>query len=98
MLEKNQKRCLRSRLQIAHGDDPPRRCCNALSLLVSEVARVLVVRPRDVSDLYYQRVLSDEMCPVVGGRRLIPDDYVGQVEKTLRERGTISAGSREPLA
>jgi hypothetical protein len=67
-------------------------------LSVSEVARVLGVRPRDVSDLYYQRTLSDEICPVVGGRRLIPDDYVGHIEKTLRERRTVPAGDKEPLS
>ncbi len=34
---------------------------------VSEAARVLGRRPREISDLFYQRVLSDERCPVVGG-------------------------------
>ena len=56
------------------------------SLSISEVARRFGVRPRDISDLFYQRRLSDEVCPVVGGRRLIPLDYLPEIEAALRER------------
>src|SRR3954447_1438440 len=42
---------------------------------VSDVARQHGVRPRDISDLFYNRELSDKKCPVVGGRRLIPPEY-----------------------
>jgi hypothetical protein len=58
----------------------------AVHLTVSEVARLLGVRPRDVSDLFYQRRLSDDLCPVIGGRRLIPRTYVPAVEAALSER------------
>jgi hypothetical protein len=61
---------------------------------VSEVARRLGVRPREISDLFYQRRLSDESCPIVGGRRLIPPDYVPTIASALqaRGRGAQSAG------
>jgi hypothetical protein len=55
-------------------------------LFVSDVARFLGVRPRDVSDLFYQRRLSDEQCPVVGGRRLIPREFVPTIADALRAR------------
>jgi hypothetical protein len=55
-------------------------------LTVSEVARHFGVRPRDISDLFYQRSLSDEQCPVVGGRRIIPPEYLPAIEAMLRLR------------
>jgi hypothetical protein len=51
---------------------------------VSEVARRIGARPKDISDLFYQRKLDDRRCPVTGGRRLIPEDYVPAVEAALR--------------
>ena len=54
-------------------------------LTVSEVARRIGARPKDISDLFYQRKLDDQRCPVVGGRRLIPEDYLSIIENTLRE-------------
>lgn len=56
-------------------------------LSVSEVARRLGARPKDISDLFYQRRLDDRRCPIVAGRRLIPEDYVPQVEDLLRRLG-----------
>jgi hypothetical protein len=56
-------------------------------LHVSELARRCGVRPRDISDLFYVRALDDQACPVVGGRRLIPEHYVPIVEAALRARG-----------
>ncbi len=47
------------------------------------------VPPRVISDLFYKRVLSDVRCPILGGRRLIPRDYVPEVERALRDRGVI---------
>ena len=56
-------------------------------LSVSEAAREFGVRPREISDLFYQRVLSDDQCPIVGGRRLIPLDYLPEVASAPRKRG-----------
>jgi hypothetical protein len=52
-------------------------------LTVSEAARRLGARPRDISDLFYRRRLSDELCPVVSGRRLIPIDCLPAIEAAL---------------
>lgn len=55
-------------------------------LSVSEAARRLGVRPKDISDAFYQRRLRDDLCPIIAGRRLIPDDYLEQIAQTLKLR------------
>jgi hypothetical protein len=32
------------------------------------------------------RLLSDETCPIVGGRRIIPESYLPTIRRVLRER------------
>jgi hypothetical protein len=62
-------------------------------LTVSDAARALserldpIVRPRDVSSLFYHRELRDDLCPIIGGRRLIPADYLPLIEMALRHHG-----------
>lgn len=51
---------------------------------VSEVARRLGAKPKDISDLFYSRELRDDIAPIVAGRRLIPEDYVEVIRETLR--------------
>ena len=64
-------------------------------MTVSEAARNLgeqydvIVPPRAISDLFYQRELRDDLCPLVGGRRLIPRDYLPTITAALRKRGLI---------
>lgn len=58
-------------------------------LSVSGAARRLAANPRDITILFYQRHLSDSVCPVVDGRRMIPESYLGEVERVLRERGKL---------
>jgi hypothetical protein len=53
-------------------------------LSVSEVARRIGATPRDISDLFYRRELRDDLCPIVAGRRLIPESYVEDIEGALR--------------
>jgi len=53
-------------------------------LTVSEVARLVGSRPRAISDLFYKRELSDDACPIVGNRRLIPPDYVPVIVHVLQ--------------
>ncbi len=53
------------------------------------------VPPRVISDLFYKRVLSDERCPILGGRRLIPRDYIPEVERVLKDRGLGLPENRE---
>lgn len=65
---------------------------------VSEAAREIgrkagvVISPRTISDLFYKRLLRDDLCPIVGGRRLIPRDYLPDIEAVLRQpdRGNAS--------
>lgn len=70
-------------------------------MIVSEVARELserngvVIRPRDVSDLFYGRRLPDGRCRVLGGRRMIPRGLLDAIEEKLRERGVIPAPTGE---
>jgi len=56
-------------------------------LSVSEAARLLGAKPKDVSDLFYCRELRDDLCPIVAGRRLIPEGYVETIAAALRRRG-----------
>ena len=70
---------------------------------IGDIARQLGVMagkdvpPRVISDLFYKRVLSTERCPILGGRRLVPVDYVPVIERALRDRGMIPgpAGGEE---
>lgn len=62
------------------------------TLTASDVARAATdalgetVSPRDVSNLFYVRVLDDRSCPIVGGRRLIPRSYLPTLMQELRRR------------
>ena len=60
-------------------------------LIVSEVARRLGARPKDISDLFYLRRLDGSRCPIVGGRRLIPVEYLPEIERALRQCGRLEA-------
>jgi hypothetical protein len=66
-------------------------------LTVSEAARRWGVPPRVISDYFYARRLDDRRCPIVGGRRLIPTDYLPSIEVVLRQAGHLPA-SREEVA
>jgi hypothetical protein len=54
-------------------------------LTVSDLARSLGIPPRAISDLFYARRLDDRRCPIIGGRRLIPADYVAEISQILLE-------------
>ena len=58
-------------------------------LSVSDVARSLDVAPKAISYLFCARVLDDERCPVLGGRRLIPESYLPAIREVLLERGKL---------
>lgn len=63
-------------------------------LSVSEAARRLKARPKDISDLFYCRRLRDDLCPIVAGRRLIPEDYLDRIAQVLkRERRPVGNDS-----
>ena len=56
---------------------------------VSEVARERGIPPRILSDLFYARKLSDSRCPIIGGRRMIPADYLPELDRILGEAGKL---------
>ncbi|MHC4445887.1 MAG: hypothetical protein ACYTF1_22860 [Planctomycetota bacterium] len=56
-------------------------------LSVGDVARILGVRPSKITQLFYERRLDDDLCPIVGGRRLIPAEYVEIIAMELRRKG-----------
>lgn len=58
-----------------------------IQVSVSEAARRIRANPRDISDLFYRRKLRDDLCPIVAGRRLIPEEYVEVIREALRRYG-----------
>lgn len=62
---------------------------------VSDAARELsaetglAISPRDITALFYQRELRDDLCPIVSGRRLIPRNYLPEVLAAMRRRGWL---------
>lgn len=65
---------------------------------VSEAARRIGVRPRDISDLIYNRVLRDDIMPIITGRRMIPVSYLPQIVAALERAGRKVRGLVEPPA
>lgn len=65
-------------------------------LSVGDVCRLIGGRrgveipPQKLSDLFYRRKLSSARCPVVGGVRRIPADYVSAIEAVLEARGMLA--------
>ena len=59
--------------------------------MVSSLARRYGIKPRTISDLFYSRKLSDQACPIVDGRRIIPESYLPELEAVLREHGLLEA-------
>jgi len=63
-------------------------------LSVSEAARRLGARPKDISDLFYRRQLRDDLCPIMAGRRLIPESYLDMIALVLKRAGRIVGTGR----
>ena len=51
--------------------------------------------PRQISDLFYQRKLDDETCPVVGRFRIIPESYLSTIKDVLRQQGRLTEAVAE---
>ena len=65
-------------------------------LAVGDVARQLNVRPSRITQLFYERRLRDDLCPIVGGRRLIPPSYIPIIVTELRRKGIEVQEPAEP--
>ncbi len=59
-------------------------------LSISEVAEYFGCRPRDVSDLLYQRRYDPKNCLIKGGRRLLPEDCLPEIAGLLHRAGKLS--------
>jgi hypothetical protein len=53
-------------------------------LSVGEVAEMLDLPPRIVTNALYDGRLDAARCPIVGGRRLIPSGYVPEIRRILK--------------
>lgn len=54
---------------------------------VGGVAKRLGVRPSQVTALFYECRLRDDLCPVVSGNRVIPTSYIPIIAMELRRKG-----------
>lgn len=54
-----------------------------------DAARAIGVPPKVISDFFYAGRLDAERCPIVGGRRLIPCDYLDVIRIELRRAGKL---------
>jgi hypothetical protein len=57
-------------------------------LSVSEAARRIGCRPRDISTLFYNRMLDDDETAIVGGRRMIPEQLLPRIEELLADQAS----------
>ena len=65
-------------------------------LSVSDAVRRLALqygaerlKPADITGLFYSRRLADDTCPIVAGRRLIPENYLAVLAMELRRAGKL---------
>ena len=56
---------------------------------VTEAARQIGCRPRDISDAFYAGYLDEAKAIRVAGRRAFPPEYVPEIRRVLEERGKI---------
>jgi hypothetical protein len=63
-------------------------------LTVGEAARELGCLPSVISNAIYRGAIDPRRCPLLGGRRHIPRDYLPQIAKLLRRNRTEYAASR----
>lgn len=54
---------------------------------VGDIAKSLGVRPNQVTALFYERKLRDDLCPIVSGCRIIPESYLPVIAMELRRKG-----------
>ena len=57
---------------------------------ITELAREWGCAPRILSDAFYGRHLDESRILLVGGRRLIPADYVPEIRAKLIELGKLT--------
>ncbi len=58
-------------------------------LSVTDAARKVGCRPRDISDAFYNGYLDDAKVVRVANRRAIPVEYLSEIHRVLTERGKL---------
>jgi len=60
-------------------------------LSVGQVAKAIGggARPCDITNLFYKGRLREDLCPILGGRRMVPREYVAQIAAALRRAGKL---------
>lgn len=66
-------------------------------LSVADAARRIGVRPREISDGFYQGILPDGLSQVVAGRRVIAETNLARIAKLLG-RSVRAVNSTEEAA
>ena len=54
---------------------------------VGDIAKCLGVRPNQITALFYERHLRDDIAPIVSGSRIIPESYIPVIAMELRRKG-----------
>lgn len=54
---------------------------------VGDIAKRLSVRPHQITALFYEGRLRDDLCPIVSGCRIIPESYIAVISMELRRKG-----------
>lgn len=52
-----------------------------------EVARLFGVPPQAISNLLYRDRFHGDLCPLVAGRRVVPEEHLDKIESALRRAG-----------
>jgi hypothetical protein len=64
---------------------------------VSDVARMLGVAPAQISQLFYERQVRDDLAPVVAGRRIMGGEVIPIIARALRRKGaTVNPATVRP--
>jgi hypothetical protein len=71
---------------------------NRAFLTVGEVAELIGVNPRTISQAFYDRKLDVERCEIAGGRRLVPQTYVAEIAAILGHQSDDSAAGPAGMA
>lgn len=54
---------------------------------VGQLAARLRTNPRWITAILYQREVDSDACPLIGGRRFIPESHIPLIVAALRSKG-----------
>ena len=56
---------------------------------ITDAVAKIGCRPRDISDAFFQQHLDESRVFRLGGRRVIPREYLPEIRRVLTERGKV---------